>query len=68
MGMNVKVKEFMGNFHQTYSHFKLTLQVYHCGAMGKNKKGKWVAIQKLHLLPMSRIHRRVAQVIDKEMG
>jgi len=63
MGMNVKVKEPMGIFHQTYSHFKLTLHVYYCVAMGKNKKGRWVAVGNLHLLPMSRIHRRIAESI-----
>lgn len=63
MEMNVEVKESMGTFQQTYSHFKLTLQVYYCVAMGKNKKGRWVAVGNLHLLPMSRIHRRIAESI-----
>jgi A/G-specific adenine glycosylase len=62
-GLIVEVKEPVGTFQQTYSHFKLTLHVYHCGAMGKNKKGRWVAVGNLHLLPMSRIHRRIAESI-----
>ena len=33
MGINVEVKEFIGTFHQTYSHFKLTLHAYHCQAL-----------------------------------
>jgi A/G-specific adenine glycosylase len=61
MGMDVEVKGFLGIFRQTFSHFKLTLHVYQCGAMGKNKKGRWVAVGNLHLLPMSRIHRRIAE-------
>jgi A/G-specific adenine glycosylase len=65
MGMNVEVKESIGTFHQTYSHFKLTLYVFYCQAInGKGRIG-WVPIQKLHLLPMSRIHRRIAQILAK---
>ena len=64
MGMNVEVKESIGIFRQTFSHFKLTLQVFHCFDMGKNKKGRWVAVGNLHLLPMSRIHRRIAESIS----
>jgi A/G-specific adenine glycosylase len=63
MGLNVKVDELIGVLHQTFSHFKLTLHVYYCIAMGKNKKGRWVAVGNLHLLPMSRIHRRIAESI-----
>lgn len=63
MGLNVKVDELIGVLHQTFSHFKLTLHVYYCVAMGKNKKGRWVAVGNLHLLPMSRIHRRIAESI-----
>jgi A/G-specific adenine glycosylase len=63
MGMNVEVKESLGTFKQTFSHFKLTLHVFNCGAMGKNKKGRWVAVGNLHLLPMSRVHRRIAESI-----
>ncbi len=66
MGTNVEVEESIGTFKQTYSHFKLTLYVYHCRAVGGNRKGKWVPIRKLRLLPMSRIHRRIAQMIDKK--
>jgi A/G-specific adenine glycosylase len=63
MGLNVKVDELIGVLHQTFSHFKLTLHIYYCVAMGKNKKGRWVAVGNLHLLPMSRIHRRIAESI-----
>lgn len=63
-GVNVEVKESIGTFRQTFSHFKLTLYVYHCRAVGGNRKGKWVSIKYLHLLPMSRIHRRIAQAIS----
>jgi A/G-specific adenine glycosylase len=60
MGLNVKVKESIGTFQQTYSHFKLTLQVFHCQHLNGKGKGKWVPIKNLSLFPMPRIHRRIA--------
>jgi A/G-specific adenine glycosylase len=63
IGLNVVVNKSIGTFHQTYSHFKLTLDVFNCEAIARNKNRKWVSIQKLHLLPMSRIHRKVADSI-----
>ena len=62
-GVNVQVNELIGIFQQTYSHFKLTLEVFNCEAFDGNKNRRWVPIQKLHLLPMSRIHRKVADAI-----
>jgi A/G-specific adenine glycosylase len=59
-GMTAEVKEFIGTFRQTFSHFKLTLEVFHCRPLNGKGRGKWVPIQKLHALPMSRIHRRIA--------
>ena len=61
--MDVEVKELIGVFNQTYSHFKLTLHVFNCEVLGGNGKGKWVPVKSLPLLPMSRIHRRVAEMI-----
>ncbi len=63
IGMNVKVKEFIGTFQQTYSHFKLTLHVYHCQALNGKEKGRWVPLQSLDTFPMSRIHRKIANTI-----
>jgi A/G-specific adenine glycosylase len=68
MGMNVKVEESFGIFRQTFSHFKLTLHVFNCQPLNGKGKGKWIPIQKLHLLPMSRIHRRIAETINEEEG
>ena len=64
MGMNVEVKESIGTFRQTFSHFKLTLHVYHCHIISGKGKGIWIPIRNLHLLPMSRIHRRIANLIS----
>jgi A/G-specific adenine glycosylase len=66
MRLDVKVNELIDTFHQTYSHFKLTLYVFHCQHFNGKGEGKWVPIRKLPLLPMSRIHRRIAQMIAKE--
>ncbi len=64
MGLNVKVNESIGMFRQTYSHFKITLDVFTCEAFEWNSNGKWVPIPELHLFPMSRIHRRIAESIS----
>jgi len=68
MGMNVEVKESVGPFKQTFSHFKLTLHVRLCKPIDGNGIGKWVPIRNLHLFPMSRLHRKIAETIDGEMG
>ena len=63
MGLNVKVNESIGTFKQTFSHFKLTLQVFHCQPLNEKARGKWVPIRNLRLFPMSRIHRKIANTI-----
>jgi A/G-specific adenine glycosylase len=63
MEMNVEIKKLIGVFQQTYSHFKLTLHVFHCQHLNGKVNGKWVPVKSLPLLPMSRIHRRVAEMI-----
>jgi A/G-specific adenine glycosylase len=65
-GIDVEVEKFIDTFKQTFSHFKLSLSVYHCQAINGKGKGRWVPIRNLHLLPMSRIHRRIAQKIAGE--
>jgi adenine-specific DNA glycosylase len=41
MGMNVKIKESLGTFKQTYSHFKLALHVFNCESIdGKGRADK----------------------------
>jgi len=65
-GVGVDVKEPIGTFHQTFSHFKLTLQAFHCHHLDGKAKGKWVSLRKLHALPMSRIHRRIAEKLAGE--
>jgi A/G-specific adenine glycosylase len=66
IGITVKSKGSIGPFKQTFSHFRLTLQVYRCHVNNKNGRGRWVPIRNLHLFPMSRIHRKIAQIIDGE--
>ena len=66
MGMNVEVKESIGVFHQTFSHFKLTLHIYQCQSSNSNKKrkGKWIPIKNLDQLAMPKIHRKIANVLS----
>lgn len=68
VGLSINVKESIGTFHQTYSHFKLTLHVYYCQAIDGKRDGKWFPIKNLGQLPMSRIHRRIAEVIGGKIG
>jgi A/G-specific adenine glycosylase len=63
LGLKVKWKDHLGTFKQTYSHFKLTLQVFDCEHLNGKGKGKWVPIKNLGQLAMSRIHRRIADSI-----
>jgi adenine-specific DNA glycosylase len=64
MGMNINVKESIGTFQQTFSHFKLTLHVFDCETTARERKGKWVPIKNLDQLAMPRIHRRIAEAIQ----
>jgi len=66
IGLRVKSKEPIGSFHQTYSHFKLTLHVFHCQYLNGKAKGKWVPVRNLPLLPMSKLHRRIANTLEPE--
>ena len=67
IGVNVEVKESIGTFRQTFSHFKLTLQVFHCDHLNGKGRGKWVSFRNITLLPMSRIHRRIAEKIEERI-
>ena len=67
IGLIVKCKEPLGSFKQTYSHFKLTLHAYHCQIVDGIGNGKWIPIKNLGQLAMSRIHRRIAEVIGGEI-
>ena len=62
-GVRIKSKESLGSLKHTYSHFKLTLHVYLCHIPGGKKPGTWVPVRNLHLYPMSRLHRRIAQTL-----
>jgi len=64
IGLKVESQELIGSFRQTFSHFKLTLNVFHCLALNGKARGKWVLIKNLSLFPMSRIHRRIAERLD----
>lgn len=59
----VRLDNPVGTLKHTYSHFKLTLHVYHCELPDGRISGKWVSLRDLREHPMSRLHRRIAQVI-----
>jgi len=63
IGMNVEVRESIGTFKQTFTHFKLTLHVFNCEAIDDRGKGKWVSIKNLDQFALPRMHRRIAEAI-----
>jgi A/G-specific adenine glycosylase len=65
IGITVKSKGPIGPFKQTFSHFKLTLHVYHCQAIDRKKGGRWVSFRELSFFPMPKLHRRIAQTLSK---
>ncbi len=67
MGIRVRSQRTMGLFKQTFSHFKLSLHVYHCRAINTENKGRWIPIQDLPYVAMPRIHRRIAQILTKNL-
>jgi len=66
MGVGVEVNSPVGTFNQTFSHFKLTLHVYHCHIINGKGKGRWVSVKNFPLFPMSRIHRRIANRLEPD--
>ena len=64
--LKVTVGDRIGTFEQTYSHFKLTLHVYHCQTLEGEASGRWVRIRDLSRFPMSRIHRRIASALSED--
>jgi len=60
IGLRIRTKEPLGSFHQTFSHFKLTVHVFQCQPLNGKGRGKWVPMNNLPLFPMSRIHRRIS--------
>ena len=67
MALKLKIKESLAPFSQTFSHFKLTLRVYLGRAEGRNQKGQWVPVASLDDFPMSRLHRKIAQILRQRL-
>ncbi len=63
MGGGVKVTDPVGTLQHAYSHFKVTLHVYRCRIFYGEVRGRWVSLQNLHLFPMSKLHRRIADTL-----
>jgi len=61
--LTARVDGPVGTLKHTYSHFKLTLHVYRCQIFHGEVHGRWVPLQKLHLFPMSKLHRRIANTL-----
>jgi A/G-specific adenine glycosylase len=68
IGIAVRVGPSLGTFDHTYSHFHEILHVFPCRAPAKAeaKAGRWVLLEELHRLPMSRLHRRIADLLQEK--
>jgi len=64
LGLKVKCKEPLGTLKQTYSHFKLTLHIFQCHYLDGKGTGRWVSIYNLDQFAMSRIDRRITNVLS----
>jgi A/G-specific adenine glycosylase len=62
-GVRVNAMRPVGAFRQTYSHFSLTLHAYSSEVLDADPSKAWIPVDEVHLLPMSAIHRRIAQKI-----
>jgi A/G-specific adenine glycosylase len=68
MGAIVKAEDFLGTFRHTFSHFKLSLGVYYCQPVHGDKGGIWLPPEGLQHLPMSKLHRRIAQTVGERIS
>ncbi|QYK51416.1 MAG: A/G-specific adenine glycosylase [Anaerolineales bacterium] len=69
LGAQVKVGPALGEFEQTYSHFRAELRVYDCQLMSELNKParphKWLAPRSLGRLPMGKLDRSVADRLQE---
>jgi A/G-specific adenine glycosylase len=61
--LTARVDGLVGTLKHAYSHFKLTLHVFHCEISDGEVSGKRVPFRDLHRYPMSRLHRRIADTM-----
>jgi A/G-specific adenine glycosylase len=70
----IKVGEYVGEFHHAYTHFRVTLHAYHCTLTGDEPQPveasalQWVDLKELAVFPMGKIDRRISnQLVQNEL-
>jgi A/G-specific adenine glycosylase len=70
LGLAVSLEKRLGEFDHAYSHFSVRLQVFHHPLIGVRpqldtpRKHRWLPIRHLGSLPMGRLDRRIADVLQ----
>jgi A/G-specific adenine glycosylase len=70
LGLAIPFEKRLGEFDHTYSHFSVRLQVFHHPLFGVRpkvhtlRKHRWLPIRHLGSLPMGRLDRRIADVLQ----
>ncbi|HEY9151371.1 MAG TPA: A/G-specific adenine glycosylase [Anaerolineales bacterium] len=63
--LKVRRKEALGTVHHAYSHFKVTVHVFHCEfiSMSKKQNLKWIRRENLEDFPMGKVDREIVQLL-----
>lgn len=70
LGLALPFEKQLGEFHHAYSHFSVRLQVFHHPLIGVRpkvitpRKHRWLPIRQLGSLPMGRLDRQIADVLQ----
>jgi adenine-specific DNA glycosylase len=70
LSLAVSFEKQLGEFDHAYSHFSVRLQVFHHPLIGVRpkintlRKHRWLPIRQLGSLPMGRLDRRIADVLQ----
>ena len=67
MKRGVQKREALGIVQHGYSHFSVTVHVFHCElvSMSKDANLKWVHLKDLDAYPMGKIDRQIAKMITR---
>ncbi len=74
LGVNVAVETWLGKFHHTYSHFRVTLHAFRCSLVDGEPRNlhhtalQWVRCEQLARFPMGKLDRQIAQQLLQLRG
>jgi A/G-specific adenine glycosylase len=74
LGVKIKVKDEIGIFNTTYTHFSVTLHAFECQLDGGRPRPievddlRWVTLDELDDFPMSKLDRLISQELQHSNG